>query len=258
MRSALRSFDVRPLGAGMLVFSLLLAPAHAQLFGGDDQARRAIIDLRERVEANNNRHDAAIQALTEELVPLRRGVLDLSGQLDSLRRELAELRGQNEQLSRELAMQRELLQGVDQRLRPLEPRRVSVDGIEFSARAEEVQAFELAMNAIRASDFAGAARLFQALITQFPQSGYLPAALYWQGNAFYAAREYLQAIGSYQRLVQAAPRHPRAPEAMLAIANCHLELRDAAASRTALQQLVEQYPESEAAATARDRLTRMR
>jgi tol-pal system protein YbgF len=250
-------FDWRTLGVSALLLSLLV-PAHAQLFGGDDEARRAIINLRERVEVNHNRLDADIKALTEEIVPLRRGVLDLSGQLDSLRSELAILRGQNEQLTRELAVQRELLQSMEQRLRPLEPRRVSLDGIEFSARAEEVQAFELAMNAIRASDFSGAARLFQTLTTQFPHSGYVPTALYWQGNAFYAAREYQQAIASYQRMIQAAPRHPRAPEAQLAIANCHLELRDAAAMRKALQQLVEQYPESEAAATARDRLARIR
>lgn len=257
MRSVSLSFDWRIIGVGMLVFGLL-APAHAQLFGGDDQARRAIIDLRERVESNNNRLDADIKALTEELLPLRRGVLDLSNQLDSLRRELAELRGQNEQLTRELAVQRQLLQNLDQRLLPLEPRRISLDGVDFSARAEEVQAFDLAMSAIRTSDFAGAARLFQALITQFPHSGYVPSALYWQGNAFYAAREYQQAISSYQRLVQTAPRHPRAPEAKLAIANCHLELRDAAAFTAALQALVERYPDSEAAATARDRLARLR
>jgi len=251
------SLFAKSTAAGLLMIGLL-APAHAQLFGGDDQARRAIIDLRERVETNHNRLDADIKALAEEVVPLRRGVPDLVNQVDGLRRELAELRGQNERLAHDLASAREQLAGLEQRLRPLEPVQISLDGAVFTARAEETQAFELAMNAIRASDFPGAARLFQALITQFPQSGYVPSALYWQGNAYYAARQYTQAIASYQQLIQLAPQHQRAPEAMLAIANCHLELRDARAARTALEELVRVYPQSEAAATARDRLARMR
>ena len=43
----------RLLPAGLaLCLSALILPAQAQLFGGDDEARRAIIDLRGRVEAN--------------------------------------------------------------------------------------------------------------------------------------------------------------------------------------------------------------
>lgn len=242
---------------GLLLIGLL-TPVHAQLFGGDDQARRAIIDLRERVEANRAGLDADIKALTEEVVPLRRGVLDLASQMDGLRRELAELRGQNERMAHELASLRTQLAGLDQRLRPLEPVQVSLDGAVFAARSEEVRAFDLAMNAVRAADFPGAARLFQALIAQFPRSGYVPSALYWQGNAYYAERQYTQAIASYRQLIQSAPQHLRAPEAMLAIANCHLELRDAPAARTALEELVRVHPQSEAAAVARDRLLRMR
>jgi len=268
--AALSSF-AQASAVGLLTIGLL-APAHAQLFGGDDQARRAIIELRERVETNHNRLNADIKALAEEVVPLRRGVLELANQVDGLRRELAELRGHNERLAHELASTRQQMAalerrmagleqgmvGLEQRIKPLEPVQVSLDGVAFTARAEEVQAFELAMNAIRASDFAGAARLFQALIAQFPHSGYVPSGLYWQGNAYYADRQYTQAIASYQQLVQSAPQHTRAPEALLAIANCHQELRDARAARAALEQLVRAYPQSEVAATARERLARMR
>ncbi len=261
----------RLLPAGLaLCLAALILPAQAQLFGGDDEARRAIIDLRGRVEANRQaaadadaRLEKAFKALMEEeLVPLRRGALDLLNQVESLRRELAELRGHNERLTHEIAelqrRQKDVLVTVDERLRPLEPVQVTLDGVTFMARPEETQAFEQAMVALRASDFAGAARLYEALITQFPRSGYVPSALYWQGNAHYAARNYQPAIESYQRLIGLAPRHPRAPEAMLAIANCHLELKDARAARAALQELVKLHPETEAGATARDRLSRMR
>ncbi|MDV7396172.1 YbgF trimerization domain-containing protein, partial [Arthrospira platensis SPKY1] len=137
-----------------------------------------------------------------ELTPLRRGTLDLLNQVESLRRELAELRGHNERLTHEIAelqrQQKDVLASVDDRLRTLEPVQVTLDGVTFMARPEETQAFEQAMVALRSSDFAGAARLYEALITQFPRSGYVPSALYWQGNAHYAARNYQPAIDSYQ------------------------------------------------------------
>lgn len=257
-------------GMAAVVASLWAMPAQAQLFGGDDEARRAIIDLRGRVEANRQAAEQANERLARELkelvdnelTPARRGMLDLINQLETLRRELAEVRGQNERLARDLAelqrQQRDVLAAIDERLRPLEPVRVTVDGVEFPARPEETQAFEAAMNALRASDFARAAQLYEALVVRFPNSGYVPTALYWQGNAHYAARNYKAAIESYQRLLSKAPQHPRAPEAMLAIANCHLELKDARAARAVLQELVRLHPETEAGATARDRLARMR
>lgn len=256
--------------AAVLAATLWSAPVQAQLFGGDDEARRAIIDLRGRVEANRQASEQANERLkreleelvANELAPARRGMLDLINQIETLRRELAEVRGQNERLARDLAelqrQQRDVLAAIDQRLRPLEPVRVTVDGVEFSARPEETQAFEAAMNALRASDFNRAAQLYGTLIARFPDSGYVPVALYWQGNAYYAARNYKPAIESYQRLLAKAPQHPRAPEAMLAIANCHLELKDARAARAALQELVKLHPQTEAGATARDRLARMR
>lgn len=264
------TFVAPPLTAVALILAAWMQPAQAQLFGGDDEARRAIIDLRARVENNRQAAEQANERLAREikelvdneLTPARRGLLDLINQMEALRRELAEVRGQNERLARDLAelqrQQRDVLAAVDERLRPLEPVTVKVDGVEFTARPEETQAFEAAMNALRASDFARAAQLYETLIARFPNSGYVPVALYWQGNAHYAARNYKAAIESYQRLIAKAPQHPRTPEAMLAIANCHLELKDARAARAVLQELVKLHPETEAGATARDRLARMR
>jgi TolA-binding protein len=48
------------------------------------------------------------------------------------------------------------------------------------------------------------------------------------------------------------------PEAVLAIANCQLEIKDNKAARKTLEDLVAKYPSSEAAAAARDRLARFK
>jgi len=263
---------------GLLLVLLAAAlPAQAQLFGGDDQARRAIIELRERVEANRVTAEQANQAqqqqqaeltkrLDEELLGLRRNLVEIGTQNDALRRELAELRGHNERLAHLVAemqrqqrdLQRDWQAQLDQRLRPLEPLTVTVEGVEFQARPEEVQAFDAAMVVLRASDFERAARLFGEVVAQFPRSGYVVPALYWQGNAQYAARQHAAAVETFRRMIAASPRHPRVPDALLGIANAHIAQRDNRAARAALQELIQAHPTTEAAAVARERLARLR
>jgi len=256
-------------GVLLLAAAAVALPAQAALFG-DDEARRAILDLRERVEANRQAAEAAQQALQQTLraemqagsANDRRGLIDLVNQLEALRAEMAALRGQNEQLGRDLALvqqqQKDLASAFDERLRKLEPASVTVDGMSFQAVPLEKAQFEEAMAVLRATEFSRAAELYAAFLQRYPQSGYAPLALYWRGNALYAVRSYPAAIESYRLLLERFPSHPRAPEAMLAMANCQLELKDARAAKATLQELVRLHPASEAGATAKDRLTRLR
>lgn len=248
-------------GLGMALLLGWTVHAHAALFG-DDEARRAILDLRAKVDAHRQTSDDAERELRDGVDATRRGLLDLVGQLDTLRAEVAQLRGQNEQLARELAdiqrRQKDVLGAVDERLRVLEPVKVTLDGQEFVVQPEEKNAFEAAMVVLRNSDFTKAAQLYGQFMERYPASAYVPLALYWQGNALYAARSYKPAIASYMKLVEQAPKHPRVPEAKLAMANCQLELKDLKAAQATLQALVKAHPETEAGATARDRLARMK
>ncbi len=260
------------LGAALL---LATAPAHA-LFG-DDEARRAILDLRAKVDANKQASDDALKRLSDEARqlsdamraqidegqgPVRRGLLDLANQLEGLRGELARLRGQNETLARDLAelqrQQKDVLAVFDERLRLLEPSKVTLDGREFLVKTEEKSAFDSAMALLRESKFPQAAAKFDELLQRFPATGYAAQSHYWQGNAYYAARDYKPAIAAYTKLLQFDPKHPRAPEAKLAIANCQLELKDAKTAKTTLQELAKAYPDSEAAAAARERLAKLK
>ncbi|MBL8304325.1 MAG: tol-pal system protein YbgF, partial [Ideonella sp.] len=120
---------------GVLVAGLLaaacLAPAHAGLFD-DDEARKAILDLRSRLDQANEQsraRDADLaaqlttqqQALIEQINQLRRSLLDLNNQLELMRSDNARLRGQFEQVTRDLAevqrAQKDIRQGVEERIR---------------------------------------------------------------------------------------------------------------------------------------------
>ncbi len=252
---ALAAVGLLGLGAAM--------PAHA-LFG-DDEARKAILELRARVDANRQASDASLDALRQQQEEqggnTRRTMLDLVNQVEALRTELAQIRGQNEQLTRDVSelqrQQRSVASVLDERLRTLEPVKVTLDGSEFTVQPREKVEFETAMATLRAADFDKAAELYGQFLRRYPESGYVPSALYWQGNARYAARDYKPAIDSYRTLIARVPNHPRVPEAMLSIANCQQELKDTKAARRTLEELFKSYPKSEAGIAARDRLARM-
>lgn len=254
---------------GLLCLALVPAVGQAQLFG-DDEARKAIIALRERVEADRRQNEAALARLSQEFTrlndetatPTRRGLLDLSNQIEGLRQELARQRGQAEQLARDVSelqrQQKDVLVALDERLRQLEPAKINLDGQEFRVKADERNEYDQAMELVRKGSFDAAVTAFQGLLRKFPTTGYLPSALFWLGNAQYATGAYKEAIESYRRLGQVAPDHARVPESRLAIANCQSELKDVKGARKTLEDLVKSHPQSEAAGTARDRLSRMR
>ena len=257
------------------------AGAHAGIFD-DDEARRAILDLRQRVEtmrmsievlrADNQVLRADNQVLMkkgnevtdknqDEMRVLRRSLLDLQNQIESLRAELAKSRGATEDLLKSLSEwqreQKDKIQSQDDRLRKLEPIKVTMDGREFLAEPTETRDHDQALEVFRKGDYGQALTMLADFVRRFPQSGYKATALFWLGNAQYAVKEYKDAMVSFRSLVAMAP-HPRVPESMLALANCHIELKDVKSARKALEDLIKAHPESEAATAAKDRLSRLK
>jgi tol-pal system protein YbgF len=255
-----------------LALAAALVPAHAALFD-DDEARKAILDLRKqhdqmrtKQEATNAELTKTNAALMEQVQQMRRSLLELNSQLEQIRGDMAKLRGTDEQLARDLAdVQRrqkdmsQVTQGVDDRIKKLEPIRVSNDGREFMADAEEKRQFDEALAMLRGGDFDKASTMFGVFVRRYPGSGYADSARFWLGNALYGKREYKEAITAFRTMANSAPDHPRAPEALLAIANCQVEgSRDTKAARATIGELIKVYPKSEAAQAGRERLAALK
>jgi tol-pal system protein YbgF len=250
----------RALSAVALGLCLMSHPARAGLFD-DDEARKAILDLRQKLEQSNEvqrtRQAELNSQLMEQIAQIKRSLLDLNSQLEMLRSDNAKLRGQNETLSRDVAdlqrKQKDVLQGVDERVRKLEPQKVTVDGKEFLADAEEKRLYEDAMAPLRKGEFAAAASALSAFARRYPGSGYNDSVLFWLGNAQYGKREFKEAITSFRSMVTNSPDHPRAAEALLSVVNCQIELKDNKAAKRTVDELVKAYPASEAAQAGKER-----
>ncbi len=217
---------------GLLLPLLALACAGpAAAFLNDEEARKAIADLRVKVAAMEEaaaKREAEITAaaaaekarLTEEVATLRRSLLELNNQIVALRGELARLSGTDETLVKELAeaqrRQRDLTQAFDERLKKIEPVKVSIDGRDFMVEQEERRGYDEAFAAIRSGDFDKSVQLFSGFLRRWPGSPYADNARFWLANAQYGRRDYRQSIELFRAFVTSAPLHPRAPVALLA------------------------------------------
>ena len=234
----------RPVLAAALLAALTLLPlqSRAGLFD-DEEARKAILDVR------NNKADKA-------------SLLELSGQIDALRQEMAKLRGQIEVLTNDVSSlqsrQKDFYVDHDNRLRKLEPQKVEVDGKEAIIEPAEQQSYDTALEKFKAGEYKPASVAFSEFLRRYPKSAYAAAAQYWLGSAFYAQRDYRNAISAQWVVVKTHAESPQAPEALLNIASCYVELKDKLTAKKTLERLVARYPQSAAAKTAKERLAALK
>jgi tol-pal system protein YbgF len=235
---------LRALALISLAFTLV-TPAWA--FFGDDEARKAILELRQTFEEQRrvNAEGAAV---------MRRSILDVSTQAEQWRQELGALRGEQERLQQENLRLQQALAALETRLKTFEPVSIEQDGATLLVSPTEKAAFDRAMVLLLASDFNQASAAYVQLLNQYPNSAYTASVLYWLGNAQYANQDLKGAINTHKRMVVQFPKHSRVPEAMLSMGNAHAELGDAKAARAEWDTLIASHPQSEAAGTARERL----
>jgi len=247
---------------------LVAGAAHAGLFD-DDEARKAIVDLRTRLsaveeagKARTTELTATNAALTEQITALRRSLLDLNTQLEAMRTDMAKLRGNDEQMLRDLSevqrRQKDVGSALEDRLRKLEPVKVSIEGREALVDPEEKRAYDDALAAIRGGDFDKSVSMLGSFQRRYPGSAYSDMSRFWLGNALYGKRDYKEAITAFRGFVAGAPDHPRAPEALLALANSQAEMKDPSGARRTIQELMKAYPQSEAAQAGKERLASIR
>ncbi len=219
-----------------LTLSALLS-SNAWAIFSDDEARKAILEMRKSVQASQG------------------AILDLQNQIEKLRTENAQLRGQIETLQKQTddltKNQKTYYQDLDSRLTRFEPQTVEVEGVTGVVQPGERAAYEEALNAFQNNQLKKADTDLNAFIRKYPSSPYLPLALFWSGNTKYALKDYNGSINQLQTLITRFPGHQRVPAAMLTLGNANLESGKKAVAKKVLSDLITKYPDSEAAKEAK-------
>lgn len=199
----------------------------------DDDARKAILDLRKSL------------ATTQ---------MDLQNQIEKLKADNAELRGKVENLEKQgediSTSQKTYYQDLDNRLGNFEPRTATIEGVSGTVQPNEKKAYDDALKAFQAGNLKKADEGFSAFANRYPKSPYLPLALFWSGNSKYANKDYAGAIAQLQSLIKRYPTHPRVPSAMLTLGNAQLESGNKAAAKKTFGEIISKYPDTESAKDA--------
>ena len=187
--------------------------------------------------------------------------LSRQNDIDSLRQEVAQLRGQLEdtlnQLQQAQKSQQDMSADMDSRLKRFEPTQVTIDGRQFSVEQAEKNEFDAALALFRKSNFKAADQAFAKFAKTYPESPYLPTALYWQGGAQYAQGNYNGAVNTLQSLIQRFPDSARKADALLLIGNAQVDAGNDKAARQTFIRIGKEHPNTPAANAARERLKAM-
>lgn len=204
--------------------AVLSSSAHAF---ADDDARKAILELRQQLQQQRDQS--------------RRAQLQLADQIQQLQQQMAQLRDQIEMASR--------------------PQNGQGQGNAFSAEnsgtaadPQEQSAYDGAIELFRKAQYKDAAEAFTAFSALYPHSELVPTAQFYLGSSRYALKDFKGAIETLQGMVQSAPDNARAPDALLVIAGSQIELNNRAGAKASLQRIVNEYPNAPAANTAKSRL----
>lgn len=122
------------------------------------------------------------------------------------------------------------------------------------ANDDPVTTYRKAYDLLKAADYAGSSALFQQLIDRFPDHELADNAQYWLGETDYAQKNYRRALDGFQRVVDVYPNGNKVPDAMLKLAFCQIELGEKSKAKETLQSLIRDFPWSEPARKAKERL----
>jgi TolA-binding protein len=251
----------------VVLLSGLVSPPAWALFS-DDEARRAILDIRVRLEALNKRMTELEQALQNSA----QSQIQLLNENERMRSEIARLRGQLDEtdlsnrskksqqkdlyldVDKRLQEQRGLVESLQAQLKQLEPVNIEVNGVNYRVSGDEKTKFELLESALGAQEFKKTVRLSQEFEKEHPNSALIADVLFIKGTALYADKELRPSIAARRDLMNRFPKHPTIPQAMLNLAAALEETGNPNTARRTLEELIKAHPKSTAAAEARKRL----
>lgn len=208
----------------------------------------------------------ASQAKAEAL-PQNPALFGLLREIEMLKAEIARLRGQSEMQTHQIESlgkrQSDLYVDLDKRVEelgkqiknaPAASSPVAAGPVAAANPQSEPQTYEAALDQFKAGEYAKAIAGFSDFLKAYPGSTLAPNAQYWTGYAYYAMKDYRNAIAQQTKLLNAYPQNAKVPDALLNIASSQAELNEIAAAKKNLEEIIAKYPGTNAAAIAAKRL----
>ena len=124
-----------------------------------------------------------------------------------------------------------------------------------AAAAEEQTAYLKAFDFLKAGKYDSAITGFRGMLDKWPQGNFADNAWYWLGESQYVKRQYKPALDSYTALIERFPASPKVPDALFKSGLTQAELKLVDQAKASWRRVMKDYPNSNAAGLARQRLT---
>ncbi len=239
--------------------------AQAALFD-DKEARKKILDVESKSNANDEAHQAALNDLKKRIAAIEAivqggGLADMQNQIELLKQEVARLKGDlevaNHQLELAQQRQKDLYADTDGRLRKLESGAQATTPPPQPApvvEEKDVKAFAEAEELSKSVKHKEAFAAYDAFLKEYPNSKLVPDALYGLGYSQFALKNYKSAIATQQKVIDQHPQSAKVPDAMYNQANCQIQLGQVSNAKKTLKELVSKYPDAPVTSNAQKRL----
>lgn len=244
-------------------------PTHAALFD-DKEARKKIVELEAKQQANHEASMAAIAKLEKRIVAIEavvqgEGLANMNNQIEALKQEVANLKGELEVASHGLETtqqrQKDLYTDTDTRLRKLEsgapvatsepPANTPVPPV---VEEKDAKAFADADALSKSAKHKEAFAAFDTFLKEHPTSKLAPDALYGMGYSQFALKNYKSSIATQQKVIDLHPDSPKVPDAMYNMANSQIQLGQVTSAKKTLRDLIAKHPDATVTPSAQKRL----
>ena len=181
---------------------------------------------------------------------------NLLTRLDSLEARVDQLTGTGEQA---LAPQPGTATREAKTLLPTEEEPSTPAEIQPGKPASDMEkAYNEAYQAFKADDLDEAKDKFGSFLRQYPDTPLSDNAQFWIGEISFKKRQYEAAILAYEDVIKKYPNSNKRPDAILKQGLAFMELGDRIDARIVLENLVKDYPNTEQAKIAEEKLKTLR
>ncbi len=241
----------------------------------DMEENLALIEQHQRaIEGRLNRIEKNVKGIAS-LEQSSGGIPDLVIRVDGLGTSIQTLTGQVDEgrhLTSNLTKQVEDLRfqtgGLLSKLASLEARLVTVEGREGAiekppqgeATVSELTptaAYNLPYNDYVKGNYDLAISGFLSFIQRYPHSTLISEAVYWIAESFYHKKSYLKAAEFYEKVEKEHPKSEKTLPALLKQGLVYSDMGNLTKARFYLKKVVEQYPNSNEAALAKEKLANL-
>ena len=121
-------------------------------------------------------------------------------------------------------------------------------------KEDPMKLYQRAFETFQAKKMEDAQLLFQQFVNENPAHEYADNAYYWMGEIYYTQGEYNLAVGEFQKVPELYPGGNKVPDALLKVGLCYLGMNNSKNAEKTLKQLIDAYPQSNAAQLGRQKL----